>query len=46
MQDQIKTPAELAMEALEQSYAYYDASRPTPSQQPEPQEYYEYLAAA
>lgn len=41
-----KTPAELALDVLEQAYAYYDAPAPSPSQQPEPQEYYEYFAAA
>jgi hypothetical protein len=46
MEDQVKTPAELALEALAQTYAYYDAQKPTQSQAPEPQEYFEYLAAA
>jgi hypothetical protein len=43
-----KTPAELALDVLEQAYAYYDAPKPTQSTlpEPEPQEYYEYLSAA
>lgn len=39
-----KTPAELALEALELAYAYYDQQ--AAPKQPEPQEYFEYLAAA
>ena len=41
-----KTPAELALDILTQAYAYYDAPAPSQSTQPEPQEYYEYCAAA
>lgn len=41
-----KTAADLALEALEQAYAYFDAPAPSQSSTPEPQEYYEYLAAA
>jgi hypothetical protein len=46
MNDLAKTPAELALEILEQAFAYYDAPPPSQSQQPEPQEYFEYCAAA
>jgi hypothetical protein len=46
MNDQAKTPAELALEILELAFAYYDAPPSSQSQQPEPQEYYEYCAAA
>lgn len=46
MQDQTKTPAELALGVLEQAYAYYDAPEPEPSTRPEPPEYFEYFAAA
>jgi hypothetical protein len=46
MNDQAKTPAELALDILEQAYAYYDAPQASQNKQPEPQEYYEYFAAA
>lgn len=46
MNEQVKTAAQLALEVLEQAYAYYDAPQQSQNKQPEPQEYYEYFAAA
>jgi len=46
MTQKTKTPAELALDVLTQAYAYYDAPAPSQSKLPEPQEYYEYCAAA
>jgi hypothetical protein len=46
MNDQTKTPADVALEILAQAYAYYDAPQASQTKQAEPQEYYEYFAAA
>ncbi|WP_323005556.1 hypothetical protein [Pseudorhodobacter sp.] len=46
MENQTETAAALALEVLDQAYAYYDAPKATQATQPEPQEYFEYFAAA
>lgn len=46
MDDKTKTPAELALDDLDQAFAYHNAPRPEHSPQPDPPEYYEYVATA